>query len=67
MSSSRNAWTCAAASFSKRRASREPHFRRREVRRLPAGIYRYIATVESVLGWLLRALFLVSLGRTMIR
>jgi hypothetical protein len=42
-------------------------FRRREVRRLPAGIYRYIATVESVLGWLLRALFLVSLGRTMIR
>ncbi|HPC89735.1 MAG TPA: pentapeptide repeat-containing protein [Methanothrix sp.] len=33
----------------------------------PVGIYRYIATIESVLGWLLLALFLVSLGRTMIR
>ena len=38
-----------------------------QVKWYPAGIYRYVATVESVLGWLLLALFLVSLGRTMIR
>ena len=38
-----------------------------QVKWYPVGIYRYIATIESVLGWLLLALFLVSLGRTMIR
>jgi hypothetical protein len=38
-----------------------------QVKWYPVGIYRYLATVESVLGWLLLALFLVSLGRTMIR
>jgi hypothetical protein len=38
-----------------------------QVKWWPVGIYRYLATVESVLGWLLLALFLVTLGRTMIR
>jgi len=38
-----------------------------QVKWYPVGIYRYLATVESVLGWLLLALFLVTLGRTMIR
>jgi hypothetical protein len=38
-----------------------------QVKWYPVGVYRYLATVESVLGWLLLALFLVSLGRTMIR
>jgi hypothetical protein len=38
-----------------------------QVKWYPAGIYRYLATIESVLGWLLMALFLVTLGRTMIR
>ena len=33
----------------------------------PVGVYRYLATLEFILGWLLLALFLVSLGRTMIR
>lgn len=33
----------------------------------PAGVYRYLATAETILGWLLMALFLVTLGRTMIR
>jgi uncharacterized protein YjbI with pentapeptide repeats len=38
-----------------------------QVKWYPAGIYRYLATLESILGWLLMALFLVTLGRTMIR
>lgn len=38
-----------------------------QVKWYPIGIYRYLATLESILGWLLLALFLVSLGRTMIR
>ena len=38
-----------------------------QVKWYPAGIFRYFATVESILGWLLLALFLVTLGRTMIR
>lgn len=38
-----------------------------QVKWYPAGIYRYLATIESILGWLLMALFLVTLGRTMIR
>lgn len=38
-----------------------------QVKWYPLGIYRYLATIESVLGWLLMALFLVTLGRTMIR
>lgn len=38
-----------------------------QVKWYPVGMYRYLATVESVLGWLLMALFLVTLGRTMIR
>ena len=38
-----------------------------QVKWYPVGVYRYLATLESVLGWLLLALFLVSLGRTMIR
>jgi len=38
-----------------------------QVKWYPLGVYRYLATLESVLGWLLLALFLVSLGRTMIR
>jgi hypothetical protein len=33
----------------------------------PVGACRYMATIESILGWLLLALFLVTLGRTMIR
>ncbi len=33
----------------------------------PVGVYRYLASAESLLGWLLLALFLVTLGRTMIR
>jgi hypothetical protein len=31
------------------------------------GVFHYLAIVESVLGWLLLALFLATLGRTMIR
>ncbi len=38
-----------------------------QVKWFPVGVFRYLATVESVLGWLLLALFLVTLGRTMIR
>jgi hypothetical protein len=38
-----------------------------QVKWYPIGFYRYLATLESVLGWLLLALFLVTLGRTMIR
>ncbi|MCX6675188.1 MAG: pentapeptide repeat-containing protein, partial [Methanothrix sp.] len=38
-----------------------------QVKWYPVGICRYLATAESVLGWLLLALFLVTLGRTMIR
>jgi hypothetical protein len=38
-----------------------------QVKWYPIGTYRYLATMESVLGWLLLALFLVTLGRTMIR
>jgi len=38
-----------------------------QVKWYPVDIFRYFATVESVLGWLLLALFLVTLGRTMIR
>ena len=38
-----------------------------QVKWYPVGVYRYLATIESILGWLLLALFLVSLGRTMIR
>lgn len=38
-----------------------------QVKWYPVGIFRYFATVESILGWLLLALFLVTLGRTMIR
>ena len=38
-----------------------------QVKWYPAGVYRYLAVVESILGWLLMALFLVTLGRTMIR
>ncbi|OPY52249.1 MAG: hypothetical protein A4E49_01909 [Methanosaeta sp. PtaU1.Bin112] len=38
-----------------------------QVKWYPVGVYRYLATLESILGWLLLALFLVSLGRTMIR
>jgi hypothetical protein len=38
-----------------------------QVKWYPIGVFRYLATVESVLGWLLLALFLVTLGRTMIR
>jgi hypothetical protein len=40
---------------------------RAQVKWFPAGVYRYLATLESVLGWLLMALFLVTLGRIMIR
>jgi hypothetical protein len=40
---------------------------RTQVKWFPAGIYRYLATIESILGWLLMALFLVTLGRIMIR
>jgi hypothetical protein len=38
-----------------------------QVKWFPVGVFRYLSTVESVLGWLLLALFLVTLGRTMIR
>lgn len=38
-----------------------------QVKWYPVGVFRYLATIESILGWLLLALFLVSLGRTMIR
>ena len=38
-----------------------------QVKWYPVSTYRYIATIESVSGWLLLALFLVTLGRTMIR
>lgn len=38
-----------------------------QVKWYPIGIFRYFAAVESILGWLLLALFLVTLGRTMIR
>ncbi len=38
-----------------------------QVKWFPVGIFRYLATVEASLGWLLLALFLVTLGRTMIR
>jgi hypothetical protein len=38
-----------------------------QVKWYPTGFFRYLATVESILGWLLMALFLVTLGRTMIR
>lgn len=38
-----------------------------QVKWYPSGVFRYLATVESVVGWLLMALFLVTLGRTMIR
>jgi len=38
-----------------------------QVKWYPIDIFRYFATIESVLGWLLLALFLVTLGRTMIR
>jgi len=38
-----------------------------QVKWYPVDIFRYFATVESILGWLLLALFLVTLGRTMIR
>jgi uncharacterized protein YjbI with pentapeptide repeats len=38
-----------------------------QVKWYPVGIFRYLATIESVFGWLLLALFLVTLGRTMIR
>ncbi|MFZ2471689.1 MAG: pentapeptide repeat-containing protein [Methanothrix sp.] len=38
-----------------------------QVKWYPVNIFRYLATMESVLGWLLLALFLVTLGRTMIR
>ncbi len=31
------------------------------------GVFRYLATVGSVSGWLLLALFLTTLGRTMNR
>lgn len=34
---------------------------------LPAGKHRYYVIVEGILGWLLLALFLVTLGRIMIR
>ncbi|MFZ3149210.1 MAG: hypothetical protein WA137_09220 [Methanothrix sp.] len=37
-----------------------------QVKWYPIDIFRYFATMESVLGWLLLALFLVTLGRTMI-
>jgi hypothetical protein len=38
-----------------------------QVKWYPVGFCRYLATAESILGWLLLALFLVTLGRTMIR
>lgn len=38
-----------------------------QVKWFPVGVFRYLATAEAVLGWLLLALFLVTLGRTMIR
>ena len=34
---------------------------------LPTGKHRYYVIVEGILGWLLLALFLVTLGRIMIR
>ncbi|OPY54915.1 MAG: hypothetical protein A4E49_00634 [Methanosaeta sp. PtaU1.Bin112] len=34
---------------------------------LPVGRYRYYVILEGILGWLLLALFLVTLGRVMIR
>ncbi len=34
---------------------------------LPTGRHRYYVIVEGILGWLLLALFLVTLGRIMIR
>ncbi len=34
---------------------------------LPVGKYRYYVILEGILGWLLLALFLVTLGRVMIR
>jgi hypothetical protein len=33
---------------------------------LPVGRHRYIVIFEGILGWLLLALFLVTLGRVMI-
>lgn len=33
----------------------------------PAGIYRYLVILEGILGWLFLSLFLVCLGRVMIR
>ncbi|VVB70566.1 Uncharacterised protein [uncultured archaeon] len=38
-----------------------------QVKWYSVGIYRYLAAPESVLGWLLLALFLVTLVRTPIR
>jgi len=38
-----------------------------QVKWYPVDIFRYLATLESVLSWLLLAPFLVTLGRTMIR
>jgi hypothetical protein len=38
-----------------------------QVKWYPVGLFRYVATIESILGWLLMALLLVTLGRTMIR
>jgi len=34
---------------------------------LPQGLYRYLVILEGILGWLLLALFLVTLGNVMIR
>ena len=34
---------------------------------LPVGKNRYYVILEGILGWLLLALFLVTLGRVMIR
>lgn len=37
-----------------------------QVKWYPVGVFRYLATIKSILGWLLLAPFLVTLGRTMI-
>jgi hypothetical protein len=34
---------------------------------LPVGRNRYLVIIEGILGWLMLALFLVTLGRVMIR
>ncbi|NYT01489.1 MAG: hypothetical protein GKC10_01860, partial [Methanosarcinales archaeon] len=34
---------------------------------LPRGFYRHLVILEGILGWLLLALFLVTLGNVMIR